>query len=77
MKGNLIDTIIIRCNVLSPAACLDICLKDANNGLLGDQDNATVPICCHSDASDDVPAVCYTLEINCRDTQKSPPTIRR
>merc|ERR1712194_933798 len=46
----MFDTITIQCNVLSPYAHLQVCVvDDANKGILGATDDATIPKCCHSE----------------------------
>jgi hypothetical protein len=64
-SGVAIDTITLQCNMMSPYANLYICLQDTNGNLLDTGDTASVPKCCHSDAPEDTPTVCYQLEIAC------------
>uniref|UniRef100_A0A6V0CXB9 DUF7633 domain-containing protein n=1 Tax=Pseudo-nitzschia australis TaxID=44445 RepID=A0A6V0CXB9_9STRA len=66
------DTIEIQCEVLSPHATLEICVADdASHGVLvpgKDNDDATIPKCCHADAAatpTTAPVVCYVVEIAC------------
>merc|ERR1711862_256779 len=66
------DTIKIQCNTMSPTAHLQICyVDDISKNFLSLEDDATIPKCCHADNGTDVgvgnkPAVCYTLQINCK-----------
>jgi len=64
-QGTFIDSITIQCAEAVSYASLRICLQDATGELLGPDDNATVPKCCHSDAPKETPTVCYNLEISC------------
>jgi len=63
--GKSVDEITIACAHLSPVAHLNVCVVDDG---LSDEDNATVPKCCHEDPKivpPEKPTVCYTLEISC------------
>lgn len=67
-KGNSVyDTISLSCNIVSPIAFLKICIADdKSKGFLDiEEDNASIPKCCHSEVPDDTPIVCYNLQINC------------
>jgi len=61
----LFDTVTIACNIMSPYAYLQICVVD--DEVLSEQDNATIPKCCHSEENvpPNTPTVCYSLEIRC------------
>jgi hypothetical protein len=65
--GTIYDTVTIACNVLTPYAYMEICIVD-DTILITDEDNATVPQCCHSAAPVDTPTVCYSYEISCVST---------
>ena len=65
--GTIYDTVTIACNVLTPYAYMEVCIVD-DTILITDEDNATVPQCCHSAAPVDTPTVCYSYEISCVNT---------
>jgi len=59
------EGITITCAHLSAVAHLNVCVVDDD---LSDEDDATVPKCCHEDPKivpPEKPTVCYTLEISC------------
>ena len=69
MKNTTYGTITIQCAVTKPFALLEICIADdiKNEKLTwnGDEENATVPKCCHPSFPPETPVICYTVEIRC------------
>jgi len=69
MENTVYGTITIQCAVTKPYALLEICIADdiTNEKLIwnGDEENATVPKCCHPSFPPETPVVCYTVEISC------------
>ena len=63
------DKITIQCAVSVPYAILEICIADdiKNEKLTwnADEENGTVPKCCHPSFPPETPVVCYTVEIKC------------
>jgi phage portal protein BeeE len=70
--GFLYETLTVQCNMLTPKTHIEICVQD-EIVLQPEQDNATIPKCCHSERGGDeasnninnAPVACYVLEINC------------
>jgi len=69
IENTVYGTITIQCAVTKPYALLEICIADdiKNEKLTWNEneENATVPKCCHPSFSPETPVICYSFEISC------------
>jgi len=66
VKDETYAEITLQCHVLKPMATAMICLAEPlEKGFLQPEDNANIPKCCNHGEVEEIPVVCYQIEVQC------------